>query len=107
MGSFGFGKNRTEQQSRQWDSGSRDEGGLLRGKPLADAREWQSKRSEELSLGERSFIQLSWELQERKIKQQKRRRQITISSLTAALVLALILAGVAWWQSQNSIKERN
>ncbi len=89
---------------RQWDSGNRDEGALLRGKLLADAQEWQSKRSEELSPGEISFIQLSWELEERKIKQHKRRRQITISSLTSGLVLALILAGIAWWQSQNSIK---
>jgi WD40 repeat protein/energy-coupling factor transporter ATP-binding protein EcfA2 len=103
-GEFRLWQEQNRAAIRQWDSSRRDEGALLRGKPLADAREWQSKRNSELSLGERSFIQLSWELEERKIKQQKRRRQITISSLIAGLVLALILAGVAWWQSQNSIR---
>ncbi|WP_444980484.1 nSTAND1 domain-containing NTPase [Microseira wollei] len=87
---------------RQWESSGKDEGALLRGKPLIDAQYWQQQRSDELNSGERSFIQLSLALRDREFKQQKRSRQLTISSLAGGLVLALSIAGVAWWQWQNS-----
>ena len=87
---------------RQWESSGKDEGALLRGKPLVDAEYWQEKRLEELSIFERSFIKLSLELQEHEINKQKRRRQLSISLLTGGLVLALSLAGVALWQWQKA-----
>ena len=83
---------------RQWENSGKDEGALLRGKPLADAEYWQPKRLEELSSGERCFIKLSLELREHEINKQKGRRQLSISLLTGGLVLALSLAGVALWQ---------
>ena len=89
---------------RSWESSGEDEGGLLRGKPLTDALYWQSKRFIELSSFESSFIGLSVELRSRESEKQKRRQQFTILGLSGGLVLALILAGIAGWQWQNSLK---
>jgi energy-coupling factor transporter ATP-binding protein EcfA2 len=86
----------------QWESSGKDEGVLLRGKPLIDAQDWQQQRSDQLSLEEKSFIQQSLAVRDREFKQQKRSRQLTISSLAGGLVLALSIAGVAWWQWQNA-----
>jgi WD40 repeat protein len=88
---------------RTWESSDFDEGALLRGRPLLDAEYWQKQRFLELSAVERSFIGLSLENREGEIKKQKGRRKLTISGLCAGLVIALSLAGVAWWQWQNSI----
>jgi WD40 repeat protein/energy-coupling factor transporter ATP-binding protein EcfA2 len=84
-----------------WQNSNLDEGALLRGKPLADAEYWQKKRRDELSEGEKSFIEVSLKVRDRDLFQQKQRRKLTISGLSTGLGLALILAGVAWWQSQN------
>jgi len=87
---------------RQWESSARDEGALLRGKPLTDAEYWLTQRYDELNAGERCFIEQSLALREGENKKLKRRRQLTISGLSAGLVLALSLAGVAVWQGQKS-----
>ncbi|MBO3459546.1 CHAT domain-containing protein [Aetokthonos hydrillicola Thurmond2011] len=87
---------------RIWESSGFDEGALLRGKPLVDAEDWLLKRSMELSSQERSFIGLSLELRSQQSKNQKRRRQFIISGLSSSLVVALLLAGLAWWQEQNA-----
>ncbi len=85
-----------------WQNSNLDEGVLLRGKPLVDAEYWQQQRRDELSEGEKSFIDVSLKVRDREVFQQKQRRQLTISGLSAGLGLALILTGVAWRQSQNS-----
>ncbi|MGB3760313.1 MAG: CHAT domain-containing protein [Rivularia sp. (in: cyanobacteria)] len=87
-----------------WESSGCDEGALLRGKPLTDAQDWQNQRFLELSSVERSFIQLSVKFRERESKNKKRRRRFTIYALSVGLVLALSLAGLAWWQWRNSQK---
>ncbi|MBD2526661.1 CHAT domain-containing protein [Nostoc sp. FACHB-133] len=87
---------------RQWESSSCDRGALLRGKPLADAEYWQNQRWQELSIGERSFIGQSLELHKSEIRKHKRRRQLIISWLVVGLVLAVTLAGIAWWQGQKA-----
>ncbi len=89
---------------RTWESSDCDEGALLRGKPLTDAEHWQSQRFLELSPVERSFIGLSVEFRERESKNKKHRRKLILFGLSTGLVLALSLAGVAWWQWQNSVK---
>ncbi len=87
-----------------WESSGCDEGALLRGKPLTDAQDWQNQRFLELSSVERSFIRLSVKFRERESKNKKRRRRFTIYGLSIGLVLALSLAGLAWWQWRNSEK---
>ncbi|MEG3840129.1 CHAT domain-containing protein, partial [Microcoleus sp. herbarium14] len=85
-----------------WQNSNLDEGALLRGKPLVDAEYWQQQRRDELSEGEIRFIEESLKFRDRQVFQQKQRRKLTILGLSAGLGLALSLAGVAWWQSQNS-----
>ncbi|MEJ1930165.1 CHAT domain-containing protein [Nostoc sp. NIES-2111] len=87
---------------RQWENTGHDQGALLRGKPLIDAQEWQVQRWQELSINEIKFIELSLELRELEFKQQQHRRKLTISSLFAGLILAISLAGFAWWQGQKA-----
>ncbi len=59
----------------QWEDAKRDEGALLRGVPLAEAEDWQQKRQEELSEGERDFIQLSLAWRDRLLQEKEERRQ--------------------------------
>jgi WD40 repeat protein len=87
----------------QWEKSDRDKGALLRGVPLAIAQDWQQKRSEELSVKEKEFIQSSQLVCDREIENQNRRRRITIIGLIIGLVLALFLAGFARFQWQNSL----
>ncbi len=101
-GEFRYWQEQLRASIRQWESTGKDEGALLRGKPLTDAEYWYTTRPNELSSGERSFIELSLELQERENNKKKRRRQIFLSGLVGGLVLALGLAGLAWWQGQKA-----
>jgi WD40 repeat protein len=101
---FRYWQEQLRSAIRTWDSTGKDECALLRGKTLTDAEDWLNKRCVELSLEERSFIRLSQELQQHQSNNQKRRRRLTISGLFGGLVLALSLAGQAWWQGQNAIK---
>ena len=102
-GEFRHWQEQLRAAMRQWESSGKDEGALLRGKPLADAQYWQLKRLDELSSGERSFIGLSLALRDSELKKQKRRRRFTISGLTSGLVATSILTGVALWQWHNSV----
>ncbi|GAB1544425.1 hypothetical protein NUACC21_71010 [Scytonema sp. NUACC21] len=86
----------------QWGNSARDEGVLLRGKPLLDAEYWQTKRWEELSFNEQSFIQSSIDLREREVRQQQQRQHRTILGLTSGMAIALILAAIAGWQWQKA-----
>ena len=88
----------------QWERSNQDEGALLRGKPLTDSEYWYLNRSEELSSGDREFIQQSMVMRDRDFKSQKRKRRLTISGLTGGLIGALILAGVAFGQWQKSAR---
>ncbi|MDF5720148.1 MAG: CHAT domain-containing protein [Rhizonema sp. PD37] len=101
-GEFRRAQDQLRAAIRQWENSDHDEGALLRGKPLADAEYWQMNRLEELSSLERSFIQTSLELRDREIEKHKKRQQLTIFGLISGLVLALSLAGIAWWQSQKA-----
>jgi WD40 repeat protein len=101
-GEFRYWQEQLRSLIRQWESSGKDEGALLRGKPLSDAEYWQSKRIDQLSSGDRHFIQLSLALRDNEINKLKRRRQLTILGLTGGLVGALMLAGVAWWQSHKA-----
>ncbi|ARV61004.1 hypothetical protein BZZ01_22400 [Nostocales cyanobacterium HT-58-2] len=103
-GEFRHAQEQLRSLIRQWESSGKDEGALLRGKPLLDAEYWRQKRTDELSSGEKHFIELSLALRDNEHKKQKRRRQLTISGLAGGLVVALSLAGLAWWNSQESAR---
>ncbi|MGA7936547.1 MAG: CHAT domain-containing protein [Kovacikia sp.] len=87
---------------RQWEKSNQEDEALLRGKRLSDAKDWYDTRQDELSSGEKQFIQRSLAVQEKEGKHRRRRRQTVISSLIAGLLAALMLAGFAWWGWQNA-----
>ncbi len=101
--SFRTWQERLRGTRGQWAATGKDEGGLLRGVPLAEAEDWQQKRPEQLSQAEREFIQASVVLRDREKQQRKRQRQGTIIGLIGGLVGALILTmavGWQWWQAE-------
>ena len=68
---------------RQWQEMKKDPGTLLRGAPLLEAEKWLQKRSDQLSLEEREFIEQS-------IKQRKTQKflsQLGVGSMAVALVV--------------------
>ena len=102
-GEFRLWQEQLRATKRRWDKSNRDQEALLQGKGLADADYWQQHRLDELSSGEQTFIQQSLDLRDRELKQQKKGRWLTISGLVGSLVVALMLAGVASRQWQNSL----
>ena len=89
---------------QQWEASDRDEGALLRGKPLTDAEDWLQNRPEELT-AEQELITASLALRNREQQQRTRQRRRTIGILTGSLAGALLLAaiaGVGWWRATNA-----
>jgi len=91
-------QERLRAAMQQWQEAQQDKEALLRGVPLVVAESWLQKRSEELSSGEREFIQNSVILRERQKQEQKRLQQRIILGLSAGFIGALSLAGFAGWQ---------
>ncbi len=79
----------------QWEDVKRDEEALLRGVLLAEAEDWQQKRQEELSEGERDFIQLSLAWRDRLLQEEEERRQRELEQERKARRAAYSTAGVA------------
>ncbi len=73
--SFRAWQERLRTAMQQWNATGRDEGALLRGKPLVDAQEWFQNRSEELT-AEQEFITASLELREREVRRNLENREI-------------------------------
>ncbi|WP_156818202.1 nSTAND1 domain-containing NTPase [Mastigocladopsis repens] len=87
----------------QWEETKRDEGVLLRGVPLSEAEEKLKQRREELSPSEQNFIQLSIELRERQLREEKARRRRGIAGVSgAALTIMATLGLTAWYQSRQA-----
>ena len=82
-------RHQLQIQMAQWNSADKDEGALLRGKPLVIAEDWLQKRPAEL-INERQYIEQS-------LKLRKRRRRTIISVLTGFL----LVAGVQWGQTES------
>ncbi len=114
-------------QMAQWISAGKDEGALLRGKPLVIAENWLEKCPADLS-NEREYINQSLALRkqeqekreqeqqkqkreqekrEQEKREQKRRRHFTIG-LTWVSVVALFFAGVAGvqWRQVESRRQK-
>lgn len=97
-------QERLRSAMQQWEASSRDEGALLRGKPLVDAEDYLQKRSEELT-GEQEFIAASLKLQVKEEEKLSRQRKRTVTLLATGLIGALGLAataGVGWWLANNA-----
>ncbi len=105
-GEFRYWQEQLRVFIRQWENSDRDDGALLRGKPLIDAKEWLSQRSNQISLVEKSFINLSLDLCDREDRIRKVARRRVIVGLVGALLAAFILTGIAQFQSQRADKQR-
>jgi WD40 repeat protein len=103
---------------RGWEASNRDEGGLLRGLPLATAERWLTERNTDLSDLEREFIQASLDEQERKEESKReqlererglersaiRRLRIIVTVLVAASIVGITLTLAVF--NQNRIAQR-
>ncbi len=89
---------------RQWEENQEDEGGLMRGRPLTQAEAWLDERPAELSTGDQRFIQASIELRDRRERERARLRRRIFAGLGAGLVILMVLAGVAFYQRNESLK---
>ena len=69
---------------RGWNANDKDEGGLLRGAPLAQASAWLDERQVDLSEMEIEYIQVSMDLQAKEQLRREKRRRRTIIALTLA-----------------------
>ena len=85
-----------------WHKSEREEAALLRGKQLAIAEEWLSKRLEDLSVEEQTFIRKSIDSQTQQVSRTRRRRRLTIAGLSAGLLLALGMSAALWRTEQKA-----
>ncbi|MDY6900631.1 MAG: WD40 repeat domain-containing protein, partial [Cyanobacteriota bacterium] len=105
-GEFRYWQEQLRVFIRQWERSDKDDGALLRGKPLIDAKEWLSQRLNQLSTIEQNFISLSLELRRKEAREKKQARRRVIVWLVGGLFAALILAGIAEFQSQQAEYQR-
>ena len=78
----------------------KESGELLRGRPLAEARDWLEKRGEDLSAEARRFIQAS-------ARRERQRRALTFTAVAVAFALICFAALFAWQQRGQVIIERD
>ena len=105
-GEFRYWQEQLRVFIKQWEQSEKDDGALLRGKPLIDAEEWLLQRLNQISSVEERFISLSLELRRRERREKKQARRRVIVGLVGGLFAALILAGIAEFQSQRAKKQR-
>lgn len=90
----------------QWQATQRDEGLLLRGAALSEAGENLKKRAEDLSAGEREFIEASAAAIDRAGRQERRRRQLIFGGLGGGLALVSLAGLTAWGQLVRAQHQR-
>lgn len=91
-------QERLRAAKERWKATGKDEGALLRGFLLDEAKDWRQKRLDELSQEERDFIQGSLALRDREIKEQESQQQrITIARTLAICFLIAFLSLVVFF----------
>ncbi|MFW2338730.1 MAG: AfsR/SARP family transcriptional regulator, partial [Acidimicrobiia bacterium] len=90
---------------RGWKAGDHDEEALLRGVALAQAEGWLAERGDELSEAEQLFIRESVALREREQAERESRRRRTVLALTGGLILAVVLAVLAFNARSDANRE--
>jgi WD40 repeat protein len=131
--SFRLWQERLRAALVQWEATKRDEGALLRGAPLEEARSWKTRRGGDISPAEASFIEASQEAAER-VEQEKeaaRQRELEqaqalaseqakraeqqarfarlrgrlVIALSGVLVIALVAGGLAGWRTIDARRQ--
>ncbi|MDH5541129.1 MAG: toll/interleukin-1 receptor domain-containing protein, partial [Rhizobacter sp.] len=88
-------------RAQQWVAKDRGDGLLLRGRALADAETWQTKQPRRAPQPSPAVMDLILTSQ----KGAKRRQRVLIGSLASGLFVAVVLGGLALWQSQVAAAE--
>ncbi|MHC5673553.1 nSTAND1 domain-containing NTPase [Nostoc sp.] len=91
---------------RQWENSGKDVDAFWRGKALIDAEEWLLQRSNQISIPEQNFINLSVELRDREQEKINKLRKKILLGLAGGLVGTLLLTSVALWQWQQADFQR-
>jgi hypothetical protein len=86
-----------DAQRARWERDNRDAGSLLRGRALAEAREWQATRVQELDSDQRDFIAKS--------ANASRRSAITGIVLAVGLFASLVLGSLGMWYGYEKDQE--
>lgn len=96
---------------RQWVENNKDEGALLRGKPLAVAEGWLKERPEEIAEPEQKFVEASWaavEAAKQREFEAERRHVKRLRWLVAGLVVMVLVsigaAAIAAEQRQAALQ---
>jgi WD40 repeat protein/DNA-binding SARP family transcriptional activator len=96
-------QERTRVAIQEWETNTRDQGGLLRGKPLVQSEIWLDERGDELGKTEKEFIQASLDLREQKQAESARRRRLIFAGLGVAVLITLALALFSYNQRNNAL----
>jgi len=98
-------RHQLRAQKKQWESPSKDEGALLRGRPLVIAEDWLQKRPAEL-INEEEYINQSLALRKRDRDNRFRNQRRLIYCLVGGLISLSFAFGWALWQKQVAEIER-
>jgi hypothetical protein len=90
----------------QWRATQQEEGGLLRGAALAEARAQLKERPEELAATEREFIEASAAAEDEGRRRERRRRRLLFGGLTSGLALVSVALLLAWGQLVRAQRQR-
>ncbi len=93
-------------EAREWARLDRDDGALLRGARLAEAREWIDPDSLDLADVDREFLSAS-ERARRDRKARRRRLELVFGALVVALVAMTLIALVAIDRRHEAERQRN
>ena len=109
---FLIGRQQLEQDQRDWEAAARPAVGLLTGLKLNRARLWLAERPQQLGEEVRGYVEASLRTALAEERRRRRLRQQVWAGLSSLSLVALVGAGVAWWQmraaqtSQYIIKAR-
>jgi WD40 repeat protein len=98
---------RLTEASHEWRELGRDPGALYRGARLAEAEEWRAARDKELNDLERAFLDASVAQRDQEQRARRRRVQLTVAGLAAALLVISAFAIVAWTQGVEAARQRD
>jgi tetratricopeptide (TPR) repeat protein len=89
-------QERLEPALKQWLADPRDEGALLRGRPLEEARDWLNDRSADLAFKVQEFIQASL----RRKSRRTRNRQLAVGGVLIILLTGIIVSSYFWFEAR-------
>ena len=90
----------------QWRATAREEGGLLRGAALAEARDQLKERPEDLAAAEREFIEASAAAEDEGRRRERRRRRVVFGGLSGGLAAVSVALLLAWGQLVRAQRQR-